>query len=321
MKNKKRLIALISSVVILILSISFGNSVSVNKKSDDNSFVKSLLNKEITGSKIVLRDGDSSNVIQRIKVKGTIDDAMADEEAAYSVINQIHMAKNDPNVKAILLVVDSPGGGVYESNELYNALVKSGKDVYVSMESLAASGGYYISMAAKKIYAHQETITGSIGVIMSNLSAQQFLNEHGIKNQIIRSGEQKAVGGLTEDMNEATIATYKELNLESYNRFVDLIAKGRNMDREKVLSLADGRIYSAEQALKNGLIDKIASQKELISDIEADKKISNAQVVEYKAIDVNAGLLNRFINGLSKSIVKEIQSASAETNIQRNYLG
>lgn len=320
-KSRKRLIALIASAIILILSFSLGTSTSIEKATDENSLVDSLFNKKIAGKKIILRDGNTGNVIQRIKIKGTIESSMADEDVAYSVINQINMAKNDSNVKAILLLVDSPGGGVYESNEIYNALVKSGKDVYVSMERLATSGGYYVSMAAKKIYANQETITGSIGVIMSNLSAQEFLNKHGIKNQIIRSGEQKAVGSLTEDMTESSINIYKELNLESYNRFVDLIVKGRKMDREKVLSLADGRIYSAEQALKYGLIDKIGSQEDLIKEIEADKGITNSQIIEYQAVNVKSGILKEFISGLSKSIVKELQSASTNTNIQRSYLG
>ena len=184
---------------------------------------------------------------------------------------------------------------------------------------MATSGGYYISAPAKKIYANTETITGSIGVIMSSLSAQKFLNDNGIKNQIIRSGNQKAVGGLTEDMPQDTIDIYKEINKETYNRFVDIVAKGRNMDKEKVLSLADGRIYSASQALENGLIDNIGTKKDLIEEIKKESNLTNPTIIEYKKIDPKKNILSSFVKSLSQSIVNEI-NANANKTITRSYL-
>lgn len=323
MEKKKRLIALIATAIILILSMTFGKSIS-NKESKseeklDENLYSLIDNSLVLGKKSVVKQGNSSETIQVIKIKGEIGENMTLEDDPYSVINQIKKAKENTNVKAILLEVDSPGGGVYESNEIYNSLLESKKDIYVSMQRMATSGGYYISAPAKKIYANTETITGSIGVIMSSLSAQKFLNDNGIKNQIIRSGNQKAVGGLTEDMPQDTIDIYKEINKETYNRFVDIVAKGRNMDKEKVLSLADGRIYSASQALENGLIDNIGTKKDLIEEIKKESNLTNPTIIEYKKIDPKKNILSSFVKSLSQSIVNEI-NANANKTITRSYL-
>lgn len=323
MEKKKRLIALIATAIILILSMTFGKSIS-NKESKseeklDENLYSLIDNSLVLGKKSVVKQGNSSETIQVIKIKGEIGESMTLEDDPYSVINQIKKAKENTNVKAILLEVDSPGGGVYESSEIYNSLLESKKDIYVSMQRMATSGGYYISAPAKKIYANTETITGSIGVIMSSLSAQKFLNDNGIKNQIIRSGNQKAVGGLTEDMPQDTIDIYKEINKETYNRFVDIVAKGRNMDKEKVLSLADGRIYSASQALENGLIDNIGTKKDLIEEIKKESNLTNPTIIEYKKLDPKKNILSSFVKSLSQSIVNEI-NANANKTITRSYL-
>lgn len=323
MEKKKRLIALIATAIILILSMTFGKSIS-NKESKseeklDENLYSLIDNSLVLGKKSVVKQGNSSETVQVIKIKGEIGESMTLEDDPYSVINQIKKAKENTNVKAILLEVDSPGGGVYESSEIYNSLLESKKDIYVSMQRMATSGGYYISAPAKKIYANTETITGSIGVIMSSLSAQKFLNDNGIKNQIIRSGNQKAVGGLTEDMPQDTIDIYKEINKETYNRFVDIVAKGRNMDKEKVLSLADGRIYSASQALENGLIDNIGTKKDLIEEIKKESNLTNPTIIEYKKIDPKKNILSSFVKSLSQSIVNEI-NANANKTITRSYL-
>lgn len=323
MEKNKRLIALIATAIILILSMTFGKSISNKENKSEEKLDENLYslidNSLVLGKKSVVKQGNSSETIQVIKIKGEIGENMTLEDDPYSVINQIKKAKENTNVKAILLEVDSPGGGVYESSEIYNSLLESKKDIYVSMQRMATSGGYYISAPAKKIYANTETITGSIGVIMSSLSAQKFLNDNGIKNQIIRSGNQKAVGGLTEDMPQDTIDIYKEINKETYNRFVDIVAKGRNMDKEKVLSLADGRIYSASQALENGLIDNIGTKKDLIEEIKKESNLTNPTIIEYKKIDPKKNILSSFVKSLSQSIVNEI-NANANKTITRSYL-
>ena len=202
--KNKRLISAVIVVVLVIVSLIGGTVGSKNQKKDasDGYLADFLMNQTV--HKLTLKEGSGSEVIQKISVEGEIGSEMTNTYSRGSIINQIKVASADPNVKAILLSVNTPGGGVYETAEIYNALKNSGKDVYVAMKKQATSGGYYISMAAKKIYANSETTTGSIGVIMSYISAQKFLNEHGIKQETIRSGDQKAIGGLAEDLPEST---------------------------------------------------------------------------------------------------------------------
>ena len=203
--KNKRLISTVIVVVLVVFSLIKGTITSSNNSKKDDAELNGYLTEflqEQSVTKLTLKKGDSSEIIQKISIDGEINAEMTNTYSRGSVLNQIKEAKGNPNVKAILLSVNSPGGGVYETAELYNALKNSGKDVYVSMKKIAASGGYYVSTPAKKIFVNTETTTGSLGVIMSYVSAQKFLNDHGIKQETVRSGEQKAVGGLTEDLPE-----------------------------------------------------------------------------------------------------------------------
>ena len=321
-KTTKRILSLVIVVMLMILSIAYGQISSNEQKDNEQKSVESYLNTLVNNQEVttyVQKDGNSNEIIQKISVDGEITSTMTNKYNPNSVINQIKRAKENPNVKAILISANTPGGGVYESVELYKALLNSGKDVYVSMKNYAASGGYYISMAAKKIYASDETVTGSIGVIRSSLSAQKFLNDHGIKNETIRSGAQKAVGGLTEDMNEETRKIYEEQIKESYDRFVAVIVKGRNMSEEEVRKLADGRTYSGTQAQKLGLIDKIGTEDELIDEITKEKNLSNPLVQETQVVK-KSNLLSNFVKSVTKSLTEEISSEQATSNLSLSYL-
>ena len=239
-------------MVLVVFSLINGTLTKsvIQKQNTEDSYVQMFLRSQSV-HKLTLVDGNSDETIQKISIEGEIGAEMTNTYSRASVINQIKEAKSNSNVKAILLSVNTPGGGVYETAELYNELKNSGKDVYVSMKKQATSGGYYVSMAAKKIFANTETTTGSLGVIMSYVSAQKFLNDHGIKQETIRSGEQKAVGGLTEDLPESTRKIYQEQNKEAYDRFVKAIAQGRSMSEDEVRKLADGRTYTGTQAVEN----------------------------------------------------------------------
>lgn len=307
-----------TGLAAILLASSWATEGMLTKNSEQavGSLEQSLgLN---SAKKVVSKEGNIAQTIQKIKVSGEIGPDMIDKELDYSILNQLKKAKEDGNVQAILLIVDSPGGGVFESREIYNAIKNLGKDVYVSMGTQATSGGYYISAPAKKIFAHEETITGSLGVIMGSLSAQEFFNKHGVKQQVIRSGEQKAVGGLYEDLNEPTIETYKELNKEMYGRFVDVISEGRKLSKEEVLKLADGRIYSASQALNNKLIDGIGNEDFVIEEIKKDKGLDNPYIVEYQSPTKQGDFLSALISQTAKAFSEEI---SKPQNISRKYLG
>ena len=322
--KNKRLISTVIVVVLVVFSLIKGTITSgSNSKKDDaelNGYLTEFL-QEQSVTKLTLKKGDSSEIIQKISIDGEINAEMTNTYSRGSVLNQIKEAKNNPNVKAILLSVNSPGGGVYETVELYNALKNSGKDVYVSMKKIAASGGYYVSTPAKKIFVNTETTTGSLGVIMSYVSAQKFLNDHGIKQETIRSGEQKAVGGLTEDLPESTRKILQEQNKEAYERFVKAIAEGRHLSEDEVKKLADGRTYTGTQAVANKLADKVGTEDELIDLIKEEKGLSNPTMIELRADKTAESLISRFVKATTKSFISELNSEVNSNKVERSYLG
>ena len=320
--KNKRVISLVIVMVLVVFSLINGTLTKsvIQKQNTEDSYVQMFLRSQSV-HKLTLVDGNSDETIQKISIEGEIGAEMTNTYSRASVINQIKEAKSNSNVKAILLSVNTPGGGVYETAELYNELKNSGKDVYVSMKKQATSGGYYVSMAAKKIFANTETTTGSLGVIMSYVSAQKFLNNHGIKQETIRSGEQKAVGGLTEDLPESTRKIYQEQNKEAYDRFVKAIAQGRSMSEDEVRKLADGRTYTGTQAVENKLIDKIGTEEDLINFIKEDKKLSNPKVIELRPDKAAESLLSRFVKATMKSIISELNSEATSNQVERSYLG
>ena len=320
--KNKRVISLVIVMVLVVFSLINGTLTKsvIQKQNTEDSYVQMFLRSQSV-HKLTLVDGNNDETIQKISIEGEIGAEMTNTYSRASVINQIKEAKSNSNVKAILLSVNTPGGGVYETAELYNELKNSGKDVYVSMKKQATSGGYYVSMAAKKIFANTETTTGSLGVIMSYVSAQKFLNDHGIKQETIRSGEQKAVGGLTEDLPESTRKIYQEQNKEAYDRFVKAIAQGRSMSEDEVRKLADGRTYTGTQAVENKLIDKIGTEEDLINFIKEDKKLSNPKVIELRPDKAAESLLSRFVKATMKSIISEFNSEATSNQVERSYLG
>ena len=181
-------------------------------------------------------------------------------------MDYIDKMENAENNKGILLYVDSPGGAVYQSDELYLKLMeykdKTNRPIWAYFASQACSGGYYISMAADKIYANRNCWTGSIGVIISLLNCKDLYDKLGIKEVDITSGKNKAMGSSGLDLTEEQYEILQGLVDEAYDQFVDIVALGRNMNNATVRSLADGRIYSALQALGNGLIDAVGSLEE-----------------------------------------------------------
>ena len=320
--KNKRVISLVIVVLLVVFSLINGTLTrsAIQKENTEDSYIQMFLRSQSV-HKLTLVDGNSNETIQKISIEGEIGAEMTNIYSRASIINQIREAKSNSNVKAILLSVNTPGGGVYETAELYNELKNSGKDVYVSMKKQATSGGYYVSMAAKKIFANTETTTGSLGVIMSYVSAQKFLNDHGVKQETIRSGEQKAVGGLTEDLPESTRKIYQERNKEAYDRFVKAIAQGRNMKEDEVRKLADGRTYTGTQAVENKLVDKIGTEEELINFIKEDKKLSNPKVIELRPDKAAESLLSRFVKATMKSIISELNSEVTSNRVEKSYLG
>ena len=201
--------------------------------------------------------------VRVIDIVGTIE--ATGETYNQSFINEmIESAKNDEDNVAIMLLIDSPGGGVYESDETYLKLMDYKKTtkrpVYAYCQSMCASGGYYIASSADKIYANRNALVGSIGVICGQfVDATELLDKLGVKITTPHSGANKLMGSLSEAPTEEQVAIMQGLSDEAYEQFVDIVAKGRNLSVADTKKLADGRIYSAKQCVANGLIDHVGT--------------------------------------------------------------
>lgn len=195
-----------------------------------------------------------------VKIEGTIVESEP-------IIDKIIKFRKSGRIKAIILRINSPGGMVVPSQEIYQEVKKTcrEKKVVVSMESIAASGGYYIACTADKIVANPGTLVGSIGVILQIENIEELLSKIGLKREIVKSGEYKDIGSMTRPMTEEEEAILQGFSDNIYYQFVDAVAEGRGMKREEVLKLADGRIFTGEQAIKLGLIDGLGNLQDAIS--------------------------------------------------------
>ncbi len=184
------------------------------------------------------------------------------------VVGEIKTFGEDPLVKAIVLRIDSPGGGVASSQEIYNAVKRVRKQhkktVVASMGTVAASGGYYIAVAADRILANPGTLTGSIGVIMQMANLEELLEKIGVRNVVIKSGRYKDVGSPFRAMREEDRELLQSVMDDAHRQFIEAVAEGRSLDIADVEVLADGRIFTGEQAKGVLLIDEIGDLQDAI---------------------------------------------------------
>jgi protease-4 len=187
-----------------------------------------------------------------------------------TIIKAIRDAEADKTVKAIVLRVDSPGGSALASDLIWKELRKSKKPVIASMSDVAASGGYYISMAAKKIYAEPGTLTGSIGVVGGKLATEKLWHKVGIKTEVIARGAHSGILSSDTPFSESERKTMKGLMEDIYDQFVSKALQGRKaagkkMTRRQLLKLAGGRVWTGRQAKENGLIDELGTLDDAIA--------------------------------------------------------
>jgi len=202
------------------------------------------------------------------------------------LIEKINAAQEDDNVKAILLQVNTPGGGAFASKVIYNELKDfraSGKVLVVQMLDTAASGGYFISAPADEIVASNLTMTGSIGVIMSGMDFTELYEKLGIKEIAVvnTEGNLKASKGLEDETSEAYKVLQSVLD-DTYDDFVSVVAEGRNMPKSQVIELADGRVYSGKQAKELGLVDTIGEFDTAKEAVVRLAGLSNPRYITYE---------------------------------------
>ena len=313
--NKKQIIGLVVACVLFIVTgvtSVLTNVVSEKMIGNNTKQLEELLAGDVTF------DAPLNPYIAVVEVKGTIQEQVETDMFTMPVDYQhtttmeyIDQLIEDENNKGILLYVDSPGGTVYESEELYLKLLEykeaTGYPVWAYMAHYAASGGYMVSMAADKIYANSNTTTGSIGVIMSGYDLTGLYEKLGIEYVSITSGENKD----SSRMNDTQIEIYQSQVDECYERFVDIVEAGRGMSEKEVKKLADGRTYTAKQALKNGLIDKIALYDDMKH--EMMKELDVYDMYELEASDnVFASLFAKAKALVPKSEAQILKETAAE---------
>ncbi len=229
------------------------------------------------GEKDKVKVGETSHdYIARIKVDGMILDDTYRDKVLKKLID-------DKHAKAVILSIDSPGGTTAGSEELYEEfrdISKSGKPVVVVMRTLAASGGYMTALAGDRIYARKGTITGSIGVLMQSAEFTQLAEKVGVRFDTIKSSELKASPSPFEVMTPKAKAAIQSLIDDFYAYFVDVVAERRHLTHDRAKELADGRVYSGNQAAQNGLIDEIGGEKEAIQWLNKVKKVDSKLEVE-----------------------------------------
>jgi protease-4 len=210
------------------------------------------------------------------------------EDIVDSVINALKRAQDDSQIKAIILRVNSPGGGITECDQIHKEIIRFKEkrpdvQIIAFMDSVAASGGYYISAPAHRIVATPTTLTGSIGVIIDLINIEGLYEKLGLKDMVFKSGAKKDMGSATREITDEEKEIFQGIINEMYQRFVKVVDEGRkNLDETQVLKLADGRIYTGVQALQNGLVDELGDFKDSIEIAKRLVHLTRARVIEYK---------------------------------------
>jgi protease-4 len=212
---------------------------------------------------ILLPDFDFSGEdrIALIRIEGVILDAQ-------ETLGELKKFSENPTVKAIVLRIDSPGGGVVPSQEIYDAVrrvrTKSNKAVIASMGSVAASGGYYIAAATDRIVANPGTLTGSIGVIMEMANVEGLLQKIGVEGVVVKSGKYKDVGSPLRKMSDEERGLLQAVMDDVHKQFIEAVAEGRSLEVPEVQALADGRIFTGRQAKAAKLVDELGNLDDAI---------------------------------------------------------
>ena len=307
--KKKQIVGLVIAVVLFIIT----GVASVLTNAFSRQLFEESVGDIITGSYEF--NPPVNDYIAIVRVEGTIQE-QADTNAFGEAVGYQHATTldyidnliDDSGNVGILLYVDSPGGTVYESEELYLKLKeykeKTGRPIWDYMAHYAASGGYMVSLAADKIYANPNTTTGSIGVIMSGYDMSGLYEKLGIRYVSITSGANKDSSQMTDEQ----IAIYQEQVDEYYNKFVGIVAEGRSMSEEDVKVLADGRTYTANQAIDNGLIDEIALYDDMVSEMRDELGTG-----EFYELEATQSVLASFLSKAEKLIPKSEAQILKET--------
>ncbi|MGM0830169.1 MAG: signal peptide peptidase SppA [Bacillota bacterium] len=316
--NAKRWTALGIAVGLFFVSVVVNFATSAATGDFNKAFEDMLGATDNPFSEEVIDEGNVQKRIAVLEVEGVIQDTGGAnslfESPGYNhelFMDKLDAVQKDKSVKGIILKVNSPGGGVVESAQIHSKLVeimdKAKKPIYVSMGGTAASGGYYISAPATKIFASKETLTGSLGVIMQSINYSELAEKYGVDFVTIKSGPYKDIMSPTREMTEEERKILQSMIDNSYEGFVDVIASGREMSEAEVKKIADGRVYDGIQAKEVNLIDEFGYVEDTIDAMKKDYKLKDAQVFEYTAGDPFSEF---FSMGAKKMIGQDMEAAA-----------
>jgi len=259
----------------------------------------------IGGAGTIETDLPPENSFAVINIAGTIQTSPDSPVDSYSyhhgnISAYVDELMEDETNHGILLRVNSGGGTAFHSDEMYLKMMeykeKTGRPIYAYFEQTAASGAYYISCAADYIGANRNCWTGSIGVIISYVNMSEFMDKLGVEEVVISTGDNKGMGSSMSRLTDEQRAIYQALVDDSYERFTNIVADSRNMDIETVKTLADGRIYTANQALENGLIDQVMTWDEMVAKVETETGVQPYE----KVFHTSASWLDYLLYGINE---------------------
>ena len=261
----------IAFIVFVMLSVALGYSIS---RSQSVSISKGSAGSDLGGFSEIIKGVQLANKpgVAVVKLYGVIQTSsdqsvFGPQRGADSTVAQLKKLGKNKNVKAVVLRINSPGGTVGASQEVYSELLKlkkKGIKIVASMADVCASGGVYAAVAADKILANKGTITGSVGVIFSVSNFKQLMEKVGMRSYSIRSGKFKDIGSYSRDMTAEEKVLLQEIVDSTYQQFLSAVVEGRGLEEEDVKKWADGRIFNGEQALKNKLVDQLGTFEDAI---------------------------------------------------------
>jgi protease-4 len=230
-----------------------------------------------------------------------------------NIVRQIKKYRESPSVKGIVLRIESPGGGVSASQEIYEEVKKtrdSGKPVVVSMGSVAASGGYYVACGASKIVANPGTVTGSIGVISQFMNFNQLMGKVGVGTTTVKSGKFKDTGNPYREMTEEEKKYFQETIDDVYQQFLGVVESERKLSPDAAKKLADGRIFTGKKAYEVGLVDTLGTYEDAIALAAHLAKISGTPKIvkerkKERLSDILFGSLKEEIVGLKQDLLSQ----------------
>jgi protease IV len=243
--------------------------------------------------------------IALIRIEGPILDSK-------DTIDELKEHIKDSSIKAIVLRVDSPGGAVAPSQEIYEEVRKAvvKKKIIVSMGSVAASGGYYIAAPASRIIANPGTLTGSIGVIMEVPNLEGLMNKIGVKTEVIKSGKHKDIASVFRGIGKEEREILQNVLDNVHEQFITAVAEGRKMLPDDIRKIADGRVFTGEQALKAGLVDELGNLEDAIKTAASLAGIKGEPVVVSKKERLS------FINLLREGVPKELKEIFPDVKLK-----